>query len=469
MNYAGRVYIVLLVGIFMVSGALAMVIASLKFQLDTLAGDTGDLVIRQVRQVENERFALDESLRQWRDGEAGEDGFAAIGRHLSALAASLQRAAGTLADPALRLPAGRTFAADGEATVMALRAALAPLEAREPAAYAAAHRQLVALRSQAQELMQQVLQAMAANRLGNYVVLNASMWRAVALFSGIFLIWAAISTMLHLEKRKVMQLRDELEARVEWRTHQLAQKNRALEQANDSLRHFAIIASHDLQEPLRKIKTFASMLAEEISATASADGRRALEVIVGSADRLRTLVNDLLAYSRLTNQALRIERVDLGAAVGAVLQDLSLAIVEARAEIRAEALPPIEADPTHLRQLLQNLIGNALKYRSPERPCRIDIAVERNAESGGAALVVSDNGIGFDPEQAERILEPFQRLHRASEYDGTGIGLAICARIAEHHGWRLKADGRPGEGATFRIIMPRASAGAKAARLGAAA
>lgn len=467
MSYAGRVYVVLLVGIFMVSGALAMVVASFQHQLDALAADTGELLIRHVRAVEDERGALDESL--WRWHEAPEtDGFAAVRQRLDGLDAAFGRAAAAFADRAAGLPAGQALVTGGAAAVAAIRADLATVEAREATAYARARDRLAGLRRAIQEAIGQISRVMAIERMRNHELLRSGMWRAVALFSGIFLIWAAISTMLHLEKRKVMQLRDELEARVAWRTHELAQKNQALEQANENLRHFAAIASHDLQEPLRKIKTFASMLADEIGA-ASADAGRALDIIIGSADRLRALVSDLLAYSRLTSQALKIERVDLNAALGTVLQDLSLQIAEAGADIAADELPHIEADATHMRQLLQNLIANALKYRAPGRPCRVTVTMAPDAASGGAMMSVSDNGIGFAPEQARRIFEPFQRLHRTSEYAGTGIGLAICARIAEHHGWRIEADGAPGEGATFRIIMPRTSVPAARGRLSAAA
>lgn len=460
----GRVYVILLVGIFMVSGALGLVISTFQRQLNTLALDLGDNLIRYVSVIENERLTLDDTLGAWADGGEGAPEFAGVVRQIEAFAAAVDAGGGGLvADIVAGLPGARQFFNRAQATAQEIARAAGRIEARDAAALARAHRALTALRRGLHRLSQQALARANENRRDNYVQLRTSMWQAVVLFSGIFFIWAGISTMLHLEKRKVSQLRDRLEERVKERTAELAESNRELMQANESLRQFAFVASHDLQEPLRKIKTFASVLDSEVRGTISADARHALQVIGSSADRLRALVGDLLEYSRVSNAALTLREVDLAAAVAAVLQDLEVQIEETGAEVVAAGLPRIEADPTHVNQLLQNLIGNALKYRAKDRPCLVQIAAKTGVRPGETVLTVTDNGIGFAPEQGRRIFEPFQRLHRAADYSGTGIGLAICARIAERHGWTLEAEGRPGEGATFRLVMRSGAQSARAA------
>jgi light-regulated signal transduction histidine kinase (bacteriophytochrome) len=235
---------------------------------------------------------------------------------------------------------------------------------------------------------------------------------------------------------------------------------RKLERSNGELQDFASIASHDLQEPLRKIEAFGDRLKAKCGDDLSDAGRMYIDRMQGAALRLRSLINDLLTYSRVTTKARPFVPVDLGRIAAEVMSDLQVTIEQADARIELGALPEVEADPTQMRQLLQNLLSNALKFRRPGVPpvVRIDGRVhgpERAA--GGASLctvTVADNGIGFKPAYAERIFGIFQRLHGRDEYPGTGIGLATCRKILERHGGAITASSQPGKGARFVSTLP---------------
>lgn len=256
---------------------------------------------------------------------------------------------------------------------------------------------------------------------------------------------------------------DELEHRVESRTRELSEANTKLrlyagqlERSNRELQDFAYVASHDLQEPLRKIQAFGDRLRLRLGSALDTDSTDYLQRMVGAAVRMQTLINDLLEFSRITTRAKPFESVPLSHIVREVLDDLEVRIEETGAKIEVMPLPAIDADPTQMRQLLQNLIGNALKFGSKER--RLDIRIaSRSFEAEGAGwieLSVSDNGIGFDPKYAERIFGLFQRLHARTDYAGSGVGLAICRKIVDRHNGRIVAVGKPGEGATFVVSLP---------------
>ncbi|MGI9383053.1 MAG: PAS domain S-box protein [Methyloligellaceae bacterium] len=235
---------------------------------------------------------------------------------------------------------------------------------------------------------------------------------------------------------------------------QLESKNEELQQLNEELERFASVASHDLQEPLRKIQTFSRYLAEDVQGKLSSDGAYALSVMSDAAGRMRQLISDLLAYSHAAHAELVMEQTDLNALVISIVDDLAVRVQEAGAEVRVEALPKVHCDQVLMRQLFQNLLSNALKYREEDRACRIRINAARDAGRDVWRVQVKDNGIGFDREFAEQIFLPFQRLHGRSEFDGSGFGLSICKRIAERHGWSLGADAIQGEGATFMLTIP---------------
>ena len=220
---------------------------------------------------------------------------------------------------------------------------------------------------------------------------------------------------------------------------------------NKELQDFAYVASHDLQEPLRKIQAFSDLLVQEEAANLSDDGRHFLDRVSTSAARMSDLINDLLAYSRVATQARPFVTVDLSEILDKVLADLDYTLDEAHAQITRSPLPTLEAEPMQMRQLLHNLIGNAAKFRRKDEPLRLHISAEQ--ADGTVELLVRDNGIGFDTKYVDRIFSPFQRLHGRDAYAGTGMGLAICRRIAQRHGGDIDAQSVPGEGTTFSVTL----------------
>lgn len=225
-----------------------------------------------------------------------------------------------------------------------------------------------------------------------------------------------------------------------------------LQRSNSELQDFASVASHDLQEPLRKIQAFADELKTNLSGSIGEEDSDTMERMIAAAGRMRNLINDLLAFSRITTLAKPFVPVDLNALLKEVLSDLEVRTRDTDGQIETGHLPTIDADPMQMRQLLQNLIGNGLKFSRPGESPIIKIS----GENGGAncQLTIADNGIGFDEKYLDRIFTIFQRLHGRNEYEGTGIGLAICRKIVERHGGHLTARSAVGEGATFIITLP---------------
>jgi len=238
-----------------------------------------------------------------------------------------------------------------------------------------------------------------------------------------------------------------------------------LERSNAELQHFASVASHDLQEPLRKVQAFADRLRSKCGEQLGDAGLDYLGRMENAADRMRVLIQDLLKLSRVTSRAQPFERCDLALVLREVLADLEVAVERNGAVVDAGPLPEIDADPLQMRQLFQNLVANALKFHAAGRAPRVTVsakileASEHGLQGVGFAtracrLEFRDNGIGFDPKFAEQIFVVFQRLHSRSEYEGTGIGLALCRRIAERHLGVVTASAVPGEGAVFVVTLP---------------
>ena len=225
-----------------------------------------------------------------------------------------------------------------------------------------------------------------------------------------------------------------------------------LEHSNRELEDFAYVASHDLQEPLRKIQAFGDLLRSRHAAALPDQARDYIERMQSAAHRMQVLINDLLSFSRVTTKAQPFVRVDLGAVAREVAKDLEVRAHETGGTIAVGPMPVIDADPLQMRQLLQNLTGNGLKFHRPGVPPHVEVRGE--VENGRCRITVSDNGIGFDDKYAERIFTIFERLHSRDKYEGTGIGLAICRKIAERHGGEIRARGVPGEGATFVVTLP---------------
>ncbi len=224
-----------------------------------------------------------------------------------------------------------------------------------------------------------------------------------------------------------------------------------LERSNRELEEFAHIASHDLQEPLRKIQTFGNMLGTKCSDTLNEQGKDYLSRMQNSAKRMSELIRDLLKYSRVTSRPEPLETVDLREAVREVISDLELRIERAGANVEVFELPAIKAAKSQIRQLFQNLISNSLKFHGEELP-HIKIYSQRTDHD--CSIFVEDNGIGFDEMFLDRVFAPFQRLHGRNAYEGTGMGLAICRKIVERYGGSITAKSEPGKGSTFIITLP---------------
>jgi light-regulated signal transduction histidine kinase (bacteriophytochrome) len=237
-----------------------------------------------------------------------------------------------------------------------------------------------------------------------------------------------------------------------------------LARSNAELQQFASVASHDLQEPLRKIQAFGNRLKATYGEALTDQGRDYLERMQNAAQRMQALIDDLLILSRITTRGQPFVSVDLAQVTQEVLSDLELRLQQTQGRVEVRALPTIEADPLQIRQLLQNLLSNALKFhRHGEAPVvklgsqlldQNNQPVENAAIAEFCQIIVEDNGIGFDEKYLDRIFNVFQRLHSRSEYEGTGMGLAICRKIAQRHYGSITARSTLGQGATFIVTMP---------------
>lgn len=326
------------------------------------------------------------------------------------------------------------------------------------------------------------LKHQAANSAGTYfdqVHLNNSTWRVVLtspdgpLFAtvsgwrqlvpwvifGAFAVVAVVALILglrlalsadelrvvNLQIARVNQDLVDANASLERRAAELARSNEELDQ-------FASIASHDLQEPLRKVRTFTQQLIVTESDHVSEKGRDYLQRANTAAERMQRLIEDLLKFSRVSTQGRPFTRVDLDEVAREVLSDLETQIGDAGAVVRISGLPVIEADALQMQQLMQNLISNAVKFRREGVTPQVDVSAK--VDGGSLRLTVKDNGIGFEPRYNLRIFRVFERLHGRSEYAGTGIGLALCRKIADRHGGSIEADSEPGVGSIFTVTLP---------------
>jgi signal transduction histidine kinase len=265
---------------------------------------------------------------------------------------------------------------------------------------------------------------------------------------------------------ELQQLTVELEHRVLQRTQELRLYSDKLERSNRELQDFAQVASHDLQEPLRKILSFGDRLKSKACELLDGECQDYLERMTNAAARMQSLITDLLTFSRVETKGQPFVPTDLGVIAREVSGDLETRIEQAGGRVEIEELPTIDADPMQMRQLLQNLIGNSLKYYRVGVPPvvriysqKLDARSPESMDESALArklcqILVVDNGIGFDEKYLDRIFTIFQRLHKKGEYEGTGVGLAICRKIVDRHGGSITARSSPGEGATFVVTLP---------------
>ncbi len=274
--------------------------------------------------------------------------------------------------------------------------------------------------------------------------------------------WFRINKLpLRNKQNKVIGLVGSYEDITERKRYELELQNQkeALENSNRELQEFAYIASHDLQEPLRKISTFGDRLQERLASQIQDRDLDYLKRMQDAARRMRNLIEALLSYSRVSTKSNPFESVELDKVLTTVLSDLEIRIKETGATIQIKPLPVVTGDPLQIHQLFQNLISNALKFHKKDEPPVVEILPGWSRRKGDSAqgqvtIRISDNGIGFDEKHKERIFAPFQRLHSRDEYEGTGIGLAICAKIVKRHEGEIKVQSKPGIGTTFLISLP---------------
>jgi two-component system sensor histidine kinase/response regulator len=265
--------------------------------------------------------------------------------------------------------------------------------------------------------------------------------------------------------REIARLNTELEQRVVARTRELEEANQglarevaerqraasALERSNRDLEQFAYVASHDLKEPLRKMRIYLELLQRRYQGRLEAEADQYIQLAVQASARMRALVNDLLAYARVGSNERPLERIDCSEVLQQALANLQTVIEEKHAQVTHDRLPVVKGDAIQLVQLFENLVSNALKFNQAQAPS-VHVGVERQDDHW--RFSVRDNGIGIDPRYAERIFIIFERLHSQEEYPGTGIGLAICKRIVERHHGCIGVESEPGKGATFWFTLP---------------
>jgi light-regulated signal transduction histidine kinase (bacteriophytochrome) len=236
-----------------------------------------------------------------------------------------------------------------------------------------------------------------------------------------------------------------------WNITERKRNQQQVEKSNERLQQFAYAVSHDLQEPLRMVTSYLELLERRYEAELDDDGEEFIEFAVDGAERMRAMIDGLLEYSRVESRGDPFESVDLNVVLKEACFDLQVVLDDHDGELVIESLPTVSGDRSQLRQLFQNLLQNAIKYSGGEPPA-VHIGTERSDDEW--IVAVSDEGIGIDPEDQERVFDVFDRLHSREEFEGTGIGLALCKRIAERHGGGIDVESEPGEGSTFFVRLP---------------
>lgn len=281
-------------------------------------------------------------------------------------------------------------------------------------------------------------------------------WRALRSGAKDFLCKPFELTEAHLRIKNLLEIRmlhQRVQMHNELLEEQVLARTAELERAADELTNFAYIASHDLQEPLRKIIVFGDRLAGKFDSVLNETGRGYIERMQKSAIRMKNLIDDLLDFSRITTHSTPYQTVDLNEVVAEVLSDLEVQVEITGGKVEVETLPNIEAERFQMRQLFQNLISNSLKYHRDEGESKVTIRY-KGSKDGLEEIWIEDNGKGFDEKHLERIFRPFERLHGIGEYGGTGMGLAICQKIIGYHKGHITAKSQLNQGATFIVQLP---------------
>jgi light-regulated signal transduction histidine kinase (bacteriophytochrome) len=232
----------------------------------------------------------------------------------------------------------------------------------------------------------------------------------------------------------------------------LKKLNKKLIESNKELEQFAYVASHDLQEPLRMVSSFLQLLEKKYKSQLDEAAHQYIHFAVDGSERMKTLINDLLKFSRVGTTVEEISEVDCNLLIKNVIKVYEEKINESGAKINVNKLPVVRANKTQVEQLFQNLIGNALKYRGNDVPC---IEIGASDQAAGWVFYIKDNGIGIEKKFYDKVFVIFQRLHGKNEYGGTGIGLAICKKIVERHGGKIWIESEPGNGTTFYFNFPK--------------
>ena len=295
-----------------------------------------------------------------------------------------------------------------------------------------------------------VANSAAGRTYSNYLI---TFWNS-ALLLGFFLLYAFILSMLQKEYRSRIKLIYELQDSLTQLKHtreELEQKSQDLARSNIDLQQFAYAASHDLQAPLRGVEGFVNLFSRRYKGKLDTKADEFIEFIIDGVKRMQVLIKDLLEYSQIGAKEIHWKPMESELAVTQALANLKTAIEESSAIVTYDTLPRIIGDSSQMSSLFQNLIGNAIKYRGEEPP-KIHISAERKGAKW--LFSVNDNGIGIDPNNLDRIFVVFQRLHTREEYEGTGIGLAICKRIVEGHKGNIWIESEPGKGSTFYFTIP---------------
>jgi signal transduction histidine kinase len=297
----------------------------------------------------------------------------------------------------------------------------------------------------------------------NTLIISSAM--SVLLIIAVFILLKINSREHEKYQAELESVNEALESRIEMRTQELSLYSDELARSNRELEDFAFVASHDLQEPLRKIRAFGNRLESGYADVIDERGQDFLARMLNAAERMSMLISDLLAFSRVSTRGKEFVDVDLNTALASVVSDLEIAIDEKSATVTIDDMPTVRGDRSQLEQLFLNLISNALKFQPDNVAPEVNVGLSKPSDDELASLLMSDefewikidvkdNGIGFEQSFAEKIFAPFQRLHGRSQFKGTGIGLAVCRRIVERHNGQISATSIPGEGATFTILMP---------------